>query len=137
MARLILFGGGDAGGILITSHGIKPVPPFDPRLRQLLRGVNALVHGSAAVSGPAHHELEALTTKLAHVLVAEVQAKVGDLENEGGLVFTAGYDGDGVPGFYCGSTGKPIPFPPPKGGGPHVDPRVADATLNERATIRN
>lgn len=128
MAKLILFGGGDAGGIMITQNGIKPIPPFDPLLRLRLRGLSLLLHGSVG-----NTQIEALTTKAAHILVNDLQdvAGVGSLEGENSVVY---WDVDD--GFTCGSTGKPFPIPPRKGG-LHLDPRVTDAKVNERVTVRN
>jgi len=130
--RLILFGGGDAGGIYITSDGIKPVPPFDPRVRLQIRGLSALVRGAGAFSPAANREMETHLAKTTHTLVAELQGLVGDLAGENTVV-VADNDGDG---FSCGSTGKPYPFHGPR-------PRVGinpvangnNATLQERATL--
>ena len=33
--RVILFGGGDGGGLIIGPHGVRPIPPFDPGLHTL------------------------------------------------------------------------------------------------------
>ncbi len=128
MAKLILFGGGDAGGIMITPNGIKPIPPFDPLLRLRLRGLSLLLHGSASLGGNSQREMETLTTKASHALVNDLQdvAGVGSLEGENTVVY---WDVDD--GFTCGSTGKPFPFPPRKGG-LHVD-----AAMSERVTVRN
>jgi hypothetical protein len=43
MATVILFGGGDAGGIIISDKGVRGIPPFDPGVLLQLRGVSALV----------------------------------------------------------------------------------------------
>lgn len=131
MARLILFGGGDGGGIWIGPNGIKPIPPFDPRIRTQLRGLALLLRGQASITGNLQRDVETVTTKVSHALVNDLQevAGVGSLEGESSVVYL-----DADDGFTCGSTGKPYHFPP-KGVGPvpHADPRVA---MTERATIR-
>ena len=135
MAKLILFGGGDAGGILITPNGVKPIPPFDPLLRLRLRGLSLLLHGSTSLDANAHRESEGLTTKVSHILVNDLQdvAGVGSLEGANTVVY---WDVDG--GFTCGSTGKPFPFPP-KGNrvDPRLDPRATEVAMSERVTVRN
>ena len=45
MTKVILFGGGDAGGLIIGSNGVRPIPPFDPSIRLQLRGLSALKNG--------------------------------------------------------------------------------------------
>src|SRR3954471_24937532 len=44
MEIVILFGGGDAGGIIITAHGIKRIPPFGPEILLELPAVNSLAN---------------------------------------------------------------------------------------------
>jgi hypothetical protein len=107
MAQVILFGGGDAGGLIITAHGIRRIPPFDPGLRLQLRGVSALTQASGQLQGD--QDFSALVNKLAHHAVARVGAVVGVLDAENSLIFQ-----DDAGGFSCGSTGKPpIPLPHP------------------------
>jgi hypothetical protein len=113
MAQVILFGGGDGGGLLIGANGVRPIPPFDPALRQHLSAVASLVRSLASnATSRDHKELAVLTTKLANLAFGNVEAVVGPLASEHGLVFQ---DGDG--GFTCGSTGHPpipLPWPPPR-----------------------
>lgn len=134
MARLILFGGGDAGGILITANGVKPIPPYDPRLRLQLRAVAGLLHGSVGLPTNARHEMEGLAAKAAALVVSDLAATYGPLEGDHAVAF---FDPDG--GFTCGSTGKPFPFPwPPHGPQVRIDTRTMerDAALVERATVK-
>jgi hypothetical protein len=32
-ARVVLFGGGEGGGLIFGLHGVRPIPPFDSVLR--------------------------------------------------------------------------------------------------------
>ena len=43
MKAVILFGGGDGGGLIITDKGVKPIPPFDPAIRSNLKSAAAMV----------------------------------------------------------------------------------------------
>lgn len=111
MARVILFGGGDGGGLLIGASGVRPIPPFDPKLRLQLRSLSALLKVTAALPAEAvRSDLESLTTKLSTTVVDQVEAVIGELDEEQAITYQ---DDDG--GFTCGSTGKPplpIPWPP-------------------------
>jgi hypothetical protein len=110
MAMVILFGGGDGGGLYITASGVRPIPPFDPFLRRELKGLASLVSATAQPGGDAERELAQLVNKLSNVAIGQIEAAVGPLDGDVGLVYM---DEDG--GFRCGSTGKPpvpIPWPP-------------------------
>lgn len=123
--RVILFGGGDAGGLIFGPHGVRPIPPFDPALRKQLRAVNALTHALELRGKHAPTELSTLTNKLANVVVGEIEAVVGPLDARAGLTFQ---DDDG--GFSCGSTGKPpIPFPWPARHAPAIEDLVSSGVL--------
>lgn len=109
MARVILFGGGDGGGLIIGPNGIRPIPPFDPGLLKQIKAVSYLTQALQTGSSSAGRDVAALTTKLANVVIGEIEGVVGTLDKDGALVYQ---DDDG--GFTCGSTGKPpIPFPWP------------------------
>ncbi len=117
MAHIILFGGGDGGGIIITAHGVRRIPPFDPALLAQLRGVSLLVNsidndGDKVSQG----ELRSITTKAANYIVEQIEGIFGPLDKNSSIVFD---DPEG--GFTCGSTGKP-PIPIPQ---PHFLPPVA------------
>lgn len=43
MAQVILFGGGDGGGSIISPNGVRPIGPFYGSIRLQLRGLSALV----------------------------------------------------------------------------------------------
>jgi hypothetical protein len=114
MAKLVLFGGGDGGGLIITEHGVRPIPPFDPLVRSQIKAVSQLM---AAIKDQGngisdHNELSALTTRLSNLAIQQVEAIIGTLDNEASLIVLNGDD----EGFVCGTTGKvPVPLPsPPK-----------------------
>jgi hypothetical protein len=108
MAQVILFGGGDGGGIIIMANGVRRIPPFDPGLRLELRGVSALTQASMYMRGSQNiQEYDSLVNRLSNHAVGRVEAVVGKLDEENSLIYQ---DDDG--GFICGSTGKPpIPLP--------------------------
>jgi len=97
-------GGGDAGGIIITAHGIKRIPPFDPGILRQFKALNGLVQlGNEGTLG---REVEQLTSQLTENLLATVEKQTG--AGAGSQVVYMDVDD----GFVCGSTGKPpIPFP--------------------------
>ena len=109
MAKVILFGGGDAGGLIIGPNGVRPIPPFDPSIRLQLRGLSALINGITRMPEKPEREMGKLINRVSNLIVEQVEAVVGRLEGENSLIYQ---DEDG--GFTCGSTGKPpIPFPWP------------------------
>jgi hypothetical protein len=105
-ATVILFGGGDGGGLVIGPNGIKRIPPWNPDLAQGLKAVAALVQTSQRSSfGKSARQLaEQLCEQIVPAIVKGAEQSGGDAS-----VLYAGYDD----GFRCGSTGKkPIPLPP-------------------------
>lgn len=110
MAQVILFGGGDGGGLIIGPKGVRPIPPFDPSIRLQLRGLSALLNGITRMPQKPQREMGRLVNRVSNLIVEQVEAVVGKLEGENSLIYQ---DDDG--GFTCGSTGKPpipIPWPP-------------------------
>jgi hypothetical protein len=111
MRSVILFGGGDAGGLLITDKGVRPLPPFDPSIRLVLRSASAIVNSlSSTAEGELKTKKAKIAASLSNLAVEEVENVVGQLQGDQAIVYQ---DDDG--GFYCGSTGKPpipIPWPP-------------------------
>jgi hypothetical protein len=107
---VILFGGGDAGGLVITDHGIKPIPPFDPGILLNLRAANSMLKAAAAVGKDAlRAKLTKSAASVANIAVEQIEEAIGPLGANASVVYA---DDDG--GFTCGSTGKPpIPFPWP------------------------
>lgn len=110
MAQVILFGGGDAGGLIITPDGIRRIPPFDPAITVQLKAVGTLLRAQPTLRDtPIQKEVDAITTSLATMAAQQVETKVGQLDEGSGIIC---FDDDD--GFVCGSTGKPpIPFPVP------------------------
>ncbi|MEB3316954.1 MAG: hypothetical protein VKO39_02250 [Cyanobacteriota bacterium] len=107
MSQVILFGGDDGGGILITSNGVRRIPPFDPSIRLQLRGLSALLNGIRLLPNTPGEEMTTLVNRVSNIFIEQVEAVVGPLEGDNSLVYL---DEDG--GFTCGSTGRPpIPFP--------------------------
>lgn len=111
MKMVILFGGGDGGGLIITEHGVRPIPPFDPAIRASLKSAAAMVNAVAAIkSDKTRSKMAKMATSLSNLAVEQVEAVVGPLDAERSLIFQ---DSDG--GFTCGSIGKPpipLPWPP-------------------------
>jgi hypothetical protein len=111
MKSVILFGGGDGGGFIITENGVRPIPPFDPLVLRTLKSTAGLVTAASIARGDkASGKLAKAAANLANIAVEQVENVVGPLEGPYSLVFQ---DDDG--GFTCGSTGKPpvpLPWPP-------------------------
>lgn len=105
MAYVVLFGGGDAGGVILTEHGIKPIPAWNPYGLGQLRALSALVAARATV-GPRRVDraLDQMIEALSRSVMDAANEDFGSLGN-GGILFTD--DEDGV---YCGSTG-PVHVP--------------------------
>jgi hypothetical protein len=126
MAKVILFGGGDGGGIRITLKGVEPIPPFDPSIRHQLRALNQLaLAGRLLPEKASGRSLGGIIGKLTGLVLTQLEGLLGEIDADNGLIYQ---DDDG--GFTCGSTGKPpIPFPFP------VDPRRTVQELLSRGVI--
>lgn len=98
MQTVILFGGGDAGGLIITAHGIKRIPPFGPEILHELRAVNSLTH---LADGKEFGDVAARLSGSALAQIAKATGTTG-----ASVVFA---DGDDF--TYCGNGRKPVPFP--------------------------
>jgi hypothetical protein len=111
MKTVILFGGGDGGGLIITENGVRPIPPFDPAIRLSLKSASSMVNASTeARDERVRGKIAKLATSLCNLAVTQVEQVVGPLDANRSLIFQ---DDDG--GFTCGSTGKPpipLPWPP-------------------------
>lgn len=130
MAKVILFGGGDGGGIRIGESGVEPIPPFDPKLRYQLRALSDLVRSSQLMHRSRDRKLASIIKELTSSVLGHVESAVGELDRDNGLVYQ---DDDG--GFTCGSSGKPpLPFPWPVDPRRTVDELLARGTL-DRATL--
>lgn len=109
VAHVILFGGGDGGGIIIGPNGIKPIPPWNPRLQRQLRAVSALAH--VARDKTAGVVVSRELTPLLEKLTADALKQVATMAGKG--EHSVVYVDDGGDGFTCGTppTKPPIPFP--------------------------
>lgn len=108
---LILFGGGDGGGIYVGADGkIHRIPPWNPEVLLQLRAVNALVGVGTLSDTGLTHEVTALAERLSTKVIPQVTKLAGAQHlGDNSIAF---FDADG--GFVCGSTGKhPIPVPRP------------------------
>lgn len=123
MRRIILFGGGDGGGFIIGPKGVKPIPPFTPKIRLQLRGLSALLNGSVLMAGESAIKMNKLLTETSNLLMAEVEGIVGPLDSELSIIYQ---DNDG--GFTCGSTG-PIRFPWPPKKKPNIEDLISKGIL--------
>jgi hypothetical protein len=110
MKMVILFGGGDGGGLVITANGIRRIPPMDPGVMLSAKAAAAMVTAVVkAKSEPTRRSMAKLATSLCNLAVEQVEEVVGPLDADRSLVYL---DDDG--GFYCGTNGKPpIPLPGP------------------------
>jgi hypothetical protein len=125
MAQVILFGGGDAGGLIIGPNGVRPIPPFDPSIRLQLRGLSAMLAGITRIPEKPQREMGKLVNRVSNLVIEQVEAVVGRLEGDNSLIYQ---DDDG--GFTCGSTGKPpIPIPWPPLQSPSLSDLIATGAL--------
>lgn len=118
MAKLVLFTGGDGGGLIIAPDGVRSVPPFDPLVRAQVKAVSQLVVATSdrpsdeadyGESSPG--EMDQIAARLASLTVEQVEAIFGPLDPQASLIVL---ERDGS-GFVCGTTGKAptrLPAPP-------------------------
>jgi hypothetical protein len=127
MSTVILFGGGDAGGLIITTKGVRPIPPFDPGVRLQLRGVAAMIQALDKIpSDGTKRKLAPLIHNMTNLVVEQVEHIVGPLKGDHSLIYQ---DDDG--GFTCGSTGKPpIPIPWPPSSVPSINDLVTHGIVD-------
>lgn len=106
---LILFGGGDGGGIYVGADGkVHRIPPWTPDIQVQLKAVNALVALENAHETALTKEATALAERLSTKVIPQITKTIGTPQL--GDTSVAFVDGDD--GFVCGSTGKhPIPVP--------------------------
>jgi hypothetical protein len=106
---MILFGGGDGGGIVIDANGIHRIPPYTPDVLLQLKAVSALVAVNALRNAKLTQDASAIAEQLTTAVIPQITKTAGATNlGENSIAFV---DDDG--GFVCGSTGKkPIPIPP-------------------------
>jgi hypothetical protein len=126
MKIVILFGGGESGGLIVTEHGVRPIPPFEPAIRKSLKSAAAMVNAvGEAAQEATRQKMAKMATSLCNLAVEQVEEVVGPLDAERSLVFQ---DDDG--GFTCGSNGKPpIPLPWPPGAMPSLPDLIAAGVI--------
>jgi hypothetical protein len=109
MAKVIWKGNGI--GIVISSKGIRIIPPCDPELLATLQAIAGVQGAHRSLPADLQQEATAFSARLGGIAVAAAQKAAGErLDAEGGMVF---YDADD--GFSCGTNGRPpIPLPHPR-----------------------
>lgn len=111
---LILFGGGDGGGISVDGNGkVQRIPPWNPETMLQLKAVSALVGVATVNEAAVTKEAGALAERLSTKVIPQLAKSAGTTQlGDNSIAFV---DEDG--GFVCGSTGKhPIPIPRSLGG---------------------
>ena len=125
MAQLILPNGGVHGGLFVSKHGVRPLPPLNPELLHRLRGLSALLNGGRGTPPESVNELGTLLNRLSNLIFAEIEGIVGPLDGKNSLIYQSDEGG-----FYCGSDGKPpSPFSWPVHQAPSVQSLVATGLL--------
>lgn len=116
---VVLFDGGDNGGILISGRGVRPIPAFDPGLRRTLKSVSMLLEAIGLTRDQASaRKLSKQAVGLCNLAIEQVEEVLGPLNPDRAIVYQSG---DG--GFACGALGKPpLAFAWP----PSARPSVAD-----------
>jgi hypothetical protein len=111
MAKIILFGGSDGGGIVIGPNGVTPIPPFDPAMLLQFESVSRLLRAERQLgNADTRGQLAVAINSVTNLLVSQVEDTIGEVDEDSGIVFL-GEDG----GFTCGSSGRPpipLPWPP-------------------------
>jgi hypothetical protein len=115
MSTISLLGsvGSDGGGISIGPNGtVHRIPPYNPDLLTELEAVSQLVKVATIVGDTnLKSEITAAAQQLATAVIPQA-VKAAGLQGGAGLsVAFLSDDGD----FYCGSTGKIVPVPIPRG----------------------
>ncbi len=126
MKIIILFGGGESGGLIVTENGVRPIPPFEPAIRRNLKSAAAMVNAvKEAPHEGTRQKMAKMATSLCNLAVEQIEEVVGPLDAERSLVFQ---DDDG--GFTCGANGKPpIPLPWPPGSMPSLPDLIAAGVI--------
>jgi hypothetical protein len=100
--------GSDGGGIVITPHGIRRIPPWEPPMLWQLRALAALANAGSHLPAKVQGELAPLTDKLSELVVGQVEKATGETAKELEVIFE---DEEG--GIRCGNNlPHPLPIPP-------------------------
>ena len=106
---LILFGGGDGGGIYVGPDGkVHRIPPWNPEIQVQLKAVSALAALEVVHDSGLAKEAAAFAERLSTKVIPQITKSAGAVQvGDTSIAFV-----DGDDGFVCGSTGKrPIPVP--------------------------
>src|SRR5688572_30811959 len=127
MTKVILFGGGDAGGIIISDTGVRPIPPFDPAILLQLRGIGAIMQSLERIpSENMMRKVGPYVHQLSNLAIEQVEQIVGPLQGEHSLIYQ---DENG--GFSCGATGKPpVAFGWPPSSMPQMQDLIANGVVD-------
>ena len=88
MMQVILFGGGDAGGIYIDANGkVHRIPPFDPYAASLTRAFASLVTAESYARGSNEKEAAAFADQVQESFVAHVERSIGASVGAAGIVY--------------------------------------------------
>jgi hypothetical protein len=133
MAKIVLFDDGDAGGLLIEEKEVRPLAVFDAGVRARIKAVSQLMVAYPDKAGMAvdRGELATLVSRLANLVVQQVEALAGSLDAEASLVVMSR---DGC-GFTCGTTGKPPVVLPAAPTEPPVLTRLASEGGIDRSLV--
>ena len=104
---VILFGGGDGGGIRIGPNGITRIPPWSPTLLAGLKAVAAGQQFAAASNGKASVEVDDLLMRL----TVDVTSRLEEEEGLGGATVLWELDDDWCWTKVPGKLPTPIPGP--------------------------
>ncbi len=108
---VILIAGGDAGGLILTEHGVRSIPPFDPAILKSLKSASCIVQAiSKARTESIRRKMTKQAIAICNLAVEQIEQVLGPLDSDRSVIFQ---DNDG--GFACGSIGKPpiaLQWPP-------------------------
>ena len=100
---VVLFDGGDSGGILISAKGARTLPPFDESLRRTLKSISDLLRAIDVASDRTFaRKLTRQAVWLCNLAIEQLEDLIGPLNPNRALVYQS-RDG----GFVCGALGKP------------------------------
>ena len=74
---MILFGGGDGGGIVIDANGIHRIPPYDPGVLLQLKAVSALVGVNALHDATLTRDAAAIAERLTTSVIPQLTKTAG------------------------------------------------------------
>lgn len=87
MSQIVLLDGGDGGGILITSTGVRRIPPFEPSIGLHLQGLSALLNGIRLLPNAPIQKMITLVNRVSNIFIEQVEAVVEPLDGEHSLIY--------------------------------------------------